>query len=64
MPCAGGATASRLQLDNHAITIAQKNWPETHQLGDVRDVREVKKMDGLLLLIGGSPCQVCGWGVC
>jgi site-specific DNA-cytosine methylase len=42
------------ELDKNAIQIAQKNWPETHQLGDVR---EVTKMDGVFLLVGGSPCQ-------
>ena len=44
------------ELDKYAIQIAQKNYPDTIQLGDVRNVkgRELPRID---LLIGGSPCQ-------
>lgn len=48
------------EIDKHAISIAQKNYPTTIQLGDVRAVRQMAQY-GLLghvdLLIGGSPCQ-------
>lgn len=44
------------EVDKYAIKIAQKNYPDTIQLGDVKEVRGVglPKID---LLIGGSPCQ-------
>lgn len=48
------------EIDKYAIKIAQKNFPDTIQLGDVVEVRKLAeqglfgKMD---LLIGGSPCQ-------
>lgn len=41
------------EIDKHAIKITQANYPDTIQLGDVRDVQGV----GCDLLIGGSPCQ-------
>jgi hypothetical protein len=44
------------ELKSHAIETAQKNYPNTIQLGDVTkiDWSELPKID---LLIGGSPCQ-------
>ncbi|NLC25582.1 MAG: DNA cytosine methyltransferase [Fastidiosipila sp.] len=44
------------EVDKYAIQIAQKNYPDTIQLGDVKEVRgvDLPKID---LLIGGSPCQ-------
>lgn len=44
------------EIDKYAIQITQKNYPNTIQLGDVRDIKgsELSKID---LLIGGSPCQ-------
>lgn len=44
------------EVDKYAIKIAQKNYPDTIQLGDVKEVKgtELPKID---LLIGGSPCQ-------
>lgn len=44
------------EVDKFAIRIAQKNYPDTIQLGDVIDVKgqALPKID---LLIGGSPCQ-------
>lgn len=44
------------EIDKHAIQITQKNFPNTIQLGDVRNVfsKNLPKID---LLIGGSPCQ-------
>ena len=44
------------EIDKYAIQITQKNWPDTIQLGDVKNVwaRNLPKID---LLIGGSPCQ-------
>jgi DNA (cytosine-5)-methyltransferase 3A len=44
------------EVDKYAIQIAQKNWPETVQLGDVRNVTS-KGEHWIDLLIGGSPCQ-------
>lgn len=48
------------ELDKHAITVTQKNYPSTIQLGDVRVVREMAEagfFGHMDLLIGGSPCQ-------
>lgn len=44
------------EIDKYAIQATQKNWPDTIQLGDVKNVwaRNLPKID---LLIGGSPCQ-------
>ncbi len=46
------------EVDKYAIEIAQKNYPDTIQLGDVRTINTpmllTKHID---LLIGGSPCQ-------
>ena len=44
------------EIDKYAIQIAQKNFPDTIQLGDVKNIRgeDFKDID---LIIGGSPCQ-------
>lgn len=44
------------EVDKYAIKITQKNFPDTEQLGDVKNVwaKNLPKID---LLIGGSPCQ-------
>lgn len=47
------------ETDKHAIKVAQANYPDTIQLGDVRDVMwpENFELIKINLLIGGSPCQ-------
>ena len=44
------------EIDKNAIIITQKNFPNTIQLGDVKNIKssEIPKID---LLIAGSPCQ-------
>ena len=44
------------EIDNHAIKITSKNFPNTKHLGNVShlDILSLPKID---LLIGGSPCQ-------
>ena len=44
------------EVDEYAIKIAMKNYPDTIQVGDVTklDSSTLPKID---LLIGGSPCQ-------
>ncbi len=46
------------EIDEKAIQVTTKNWPDTVQLGDVMelydDIASLPKID---LLIGGSPCQ-------
>lgn len=44
------------EIDKHAISVTQRNYPNTIQLGDVTKVnsKDLPKID---LLIGGSPCQ-------
>ena len=44
------------EIDKYAIKITQKNFPDTIQLGNIREVKAsgLPKID---LLMGGSPCQ-------
>lgn len=44
------------EIDEYAIQVTQKNYPNTIQLGDIRNIdgSSFKEID---LLIGGSPCQ-------
>ncbi len=44
------------EIDKYAIQIAQKNFPDTIQVGNVVDIKgeDFKDID---LIIGGSPCQ-------
>jgi DNA (cytosine-5)-methyltransferase 3A len=44
------------EIDKYAINVTMANYPETIQLGDVRDV-DGSKLPQIDLLIGGSPCQ-------
>lgn len=44
------------EVDRFAIEQTQYNFPETVQIGDVRDV-DARKLGHVDLLIGGSPCQ-------
>ena len=45
------------ELDKYAIKVAQANWPDTVQLGDVTKWREWDiDWSSIDLLIGGSPC--------
>lgn len=44
------------EIKKHAIQVTQFNYPDTIQLGDIRNIKasDLPKID---LLIGGSPCQ-------
>lgn len=44
------------EINKNAIKLTMHNFPDTIQIGDVRDV-DVNKLDKIDLLIGGSPCQ-------
>lgn len=44
------------EIDKYAIKIANKNFPDTIQLGDVNNWKSWK-LPTIDLLIGGSPCQ-------
>lgn len=44
------------EIKKHAIELTQHNYPNTIQLGDVRNVRAYD-LPNIDLLIGGSPCQ-------
>ena len=44
------------EIDKYAISITQKNHPDTVQLGSVVDVKS-EQLPEIDLLIGGSPCQ-------
>ena len=42
------------EVDKYAIKITQENFPDTIQVGDIREVAPKQKID---ILIGGPPCQ-------
>ena len=44
------------EIDKYAIKITQKNYPDTIQLGDVRDVKG-SDLPAIDLILCGSPCQ-------
>lgn len=44
------------EIDKYAIQIAQKNYPDTVQLGDIRNINSAN-LPRIDLVIGGSPCQ-------
>jgi len=44
------------EIDKYAISISLKNYPDTIQLGDIRNIKSVD-LPEMHLLIGGSPCQ-------
>lgn len=44
------------ETDKYAIQIAQKNYPDTIQVGDISELKEEDFKD-IDLIIGGSPCQ-------
>lgn len=45
------------EIDKYAIQIAQKNYPDTIQIGDCTQVDFAKFRGEIDLVIGGSPCQ-------
>jgi len=51
------------EVDKYAIKVTQANFPDTIQLGDVRNVWWPETFEGakIDLLIGGSPCQGFSW---
>lgn len=44
------------EIDDNAIKIAKKNYPDNINIGDVTKI-DCNKLDYIDLLIGGSPCQ-------
>lgn len=44
------------EINKYAISISQKNYPDTIQLGDITKIN-VEDLPEIDLLIGGSPCQ-------
>jgi len=44
------------EIDKHCITITQKNFPDTIQLGDIRTI-DINSLPAIDLIIGGTPCQ-------
>ena len=47
------------EIEKTAIKIAQKNYPDTEEMGDVFKA-DFKEFRGFDMLIGGSPCFVAG----
>lgn len=47
------------EIDKNAIKITNKNFPNTIQIGDIENitVEDIKEMDKIDLILGGSPCQ-------
>ena len=44
------------EIDKHAIKVTQKNYPNTIQLGDIKNVKG-EDLPNIDLLLAGSPCQ-------
>ena len=44
------------EIDKYAIQVAQKNYPDTIQVGDVNKLNYLELLD-VDMIIGGSPCQ-------
>lgn len=45
------------EINPYSIKIALKNYPDTIEVGDVRELTPEKIPDKIDLMIGGSPCQ-------
>lgn len=49
------------EIDKYAVEISRKNYPDQHQVGDVKDLfterHRIPIAPDIDLLIGGSPCQ-------
>lgn len=47
------------EIDKNAIKISSKNYPNIIQLGDIEQITkdQLETLDGIDLIIGGSPCQ-------
>ena len=44
------------EINPYAISVTQYNYPDTIQLGDIREIKG-KDLPSIDLIIGGSPCQ-------
>jgi len=44
------------EIDKYAIKVTQSNYPNTIQLGDIRNIN-IESLPKIDLLLGGSPCQ-------
>jgi DNA (cytosine-5)-methyltransferase 3A len=44
------------EVDSHAISVTQRNFPDTKQIGDVRKVQK-RNLPRIDILLAGSPCQ-------
>ena len=44
------------EINPYAISVTQYNYPDTIQLGDIREIKG-KDLGHIDLLVGGSPCQ-------
>lgn len=44
------------EIDKHAITVTQANFPDTIQLGDVRNIKE-QNLPKIDILVGGPECK-------
>lgn len=45
------------EIDKYAIAVTQKNYPDTIQVGDIRELDGTEFEGKIDILIGGSPCQ-------
>lgn len=45
------------EIDRYAIQVALKNYPDTIELGDVKDIDFAQFVGKVDMIIGGSPCQ-------
>lgn len=47
------------EIDKYAMQIANKNYPQIIQLGDIENIskEDIQNLENIDLVIGGSPCQ-------
>lgn len=51
-------TYNASEVDKYSMSVAQRNFPETNQIGDAQKVKAKKYRElGIDILMGGSPCQ-------
>jgi len=44
------------EIDKYAIAVTQENYPDTIQIGDIKNI-DIKSLSNIDLVYGGSPCQ-------
>jgi len=51
---AGMHCAWQVEIDKHCNTILENHWPEVERYGDIKEVKDLRRVD---FVCGGFPCQ-------